>query len=143
VTPWTKARTLLAGTVGRFAIAGAVGFAVDASVLHCLSIWLGVAPMLGRVFSFLCASFVTWQLNRRYAFSPTKRRASFAEWLRYLWASAIGASVNYAVFSLLVLASAAFASFPTLAVAAGSLAGMTVNFALYKSMVFRSHNAPL
>ena len=123
-----------------FVIAGVVGFFVDAGVLHVVVTWAGVSVMGGRVVSFLSASFVTWRINRRYTFgSGIVRRGSFTEWLNYLWASGIGAVVNYSVFALLIVTCAPVAHSPTLGVAAGSVAGMIVNFTLYKLVVFRRH----
>jgi putative flippase GtrA len=121
----------------RFVLAGVVGFLVDAGVLYVLMRWLGVAALLGRVASFLCAAFVTWRINRSFTFrSRTSGRGSLWEWLNYLWASAFGAMTNYGTFALLILTAPLVASIPTLGVAAGSVAGMLVNFVLYNEVVF-------
>src|SRR6185437_12886929 len=61
----------------RFALAGVVGFVVDAAVLYAL-LALGLGYYLGRVFSFLAAAFTTWQINRRHTFAA---RAD-GRWLR-------------------------------------------------------------
>jgi putative flippase GtrA len=122
----------------RFALIGIVGFVVDAGVLHLLVFGAGARPISGRVGSFLCAAFVTWRLNRRYTFAGYRTGGgSVGEWLRYLWASGVGAALNYSVFAVLVLTLPLVARTPTLGVAAGSLAGMIVNFTLYKLVVFR------
>ncbi|WP_408161241.1 GtrA family protein [Caballeronia jiangsuensis] len=60
----------------RFDFAGVVGFVVDAGVLYA-ALSLGCGPYLGRVISFLCAAFVTWQINRRITFA---RRATISPW---------------------------------------------------------------
>ena len=128
---------MLAATPVRFVLAGAIGFVVDAAVLYGLMSVAGLSPMVGRVGSFLCASFVTWRINRRFTFGATNGGNWLIEWFRYVWASVAGASVNYAVFALLIVASPAAARMPTLAVAAGSIAGMVINFVLYGRLVFR------
>ncbi|MGA2399057.1 MAG: GtrA family protein [Steroidobacteraceae bacterium] len=123
----------------RFVLIGFVGFIVDASILHLLVSGAGARPIAGRVGSFFCASFVTWRLNRRYTFAGhSTGNGSFYEWLRYIWASGVGAAVNYSMFAVLVVTLPLVAATPTLGVAAGSLAGMIVNFTLYKLVVFRS-----
>jgi putative flippase GtrA len=128
------ARSVLA----RFILIGFVGFIVDAGVLHVLTSGAGARPMAGRVGSFFCASLVTWRLNRRYTFAgQSSGNGSFGEWLRYVWTSGVGALVNYAMFAVLVLTLPLVAVTPTLGVAAGSLAGMIVNFTLYRLVVFR------
>jgi putative flippase GtrA len=122
----------------RFIVIGFIGFIVDAGVLHVLVSGAGAVPIAGRVGSFFCASFVTWRLNRRYTFAGrSSGNGSFGEWLRYVWTSGVGAAVNYSVFAVLVLTLPLVADTPTLGVAAGSLAGMIVNFTLYKLVVFR------
>jgi putative flippase GtrA len=127
------------GAPVRFILVGIIGFVVDAAVLHVLVTGTGARPMAGRVGSFVCASFVTWRLNRRYTFAGRSiGSGSISEWLRYLWASGVGAVVNYSVFAALVLTLPIVAGTPTLGVAAGSLVGMIVNFTLYKVLVFHS-----
>ena len=98
---------------------------------------VGLSPMIGRVGSFLCASLVTWRINRRFTFGTASAGNWLLEWFRYFWASVAGALVNYLVFALLIMVSPAVARMPTLAVAAGSVAGMVINFVLYSRFVFR------
>jgi putative flippase GtrA len=50
----------------RFAIAGTVGFVVDAGVLYLVKDSLGY--YLGRALSFFLAVFCTWLLNRQFTF---------------------------------------------------------------------------
>lgn len=99
----------------------------------------GLGLYAGRVVSFLTAATVTWCLNRTYTYRDhvTHHRHS-EQWLMYLAASVIGAAANYGVYAALVYAVPLANHYPTLAVAAGSLAGMVVNFNLYSRIVFRS-----
>jgi putative flippase GtrA len=122
----------------RFVLIGFIGFLIDAGILHLLVFGAGAKPIAGRVGSFFCASFVTWRLNRRYTFAARSTgNGTFGEYLRYLWTSGVGAAVNYSVFATLVLTLPLVAATPTLGVAAGSIAGMIVNFTLYRLVVFR------
>jgi putative flippase GtrA len=122
-----------------FAVIGVVGFAVDAGVLYLLLHLTPAGFYLGRVISFLCAATVTWYLNRTFTFPDAAREwALEREWLRFLGANSLGGFVNVGMYSLLVWKSAFFAAFPVLAVAAGSLSGLTVNFTLTRAYVFRS-----
>jgi putative flippase GtrA len=121
-----------------FALVGVVGFLIDASILQLLSGMLGAEVHLARVVSFLAASGGTWRLNRRYTFSGTPSGGSqFVEWLRYLWSSAAGAIINYGAFSAFIAFAGDGGINPSLGVAIGSVAGMTVNFTLYSRYVFR------
>lgn len=122
--------------VYRFALAGAAGFVVDASVLFFTLGWLG--PYFGRALSFLVAVAATWMINRRYAFAD---RASgtglIAEFLTYFMAMLAGGAVNVGVYAAIIGAFGASGFMPFAGVAAGSLAGMAVNLGLARWMVFR------
>ena len=120
----------------RFLFAGGVGFFVDTAVLY-LMIWLGLGYFAGRAISFLCAVWATWQLNRRFTFASSRKQSAWAEWVRYLAAMPIGGGVNYAAYSAVVSMLHPAPWLPLLAVAAGSIAGLVVNFATAKWWVFK------
>jgi putative flippase GtrA len=118
-----------------FGVAGGIGFLVDAGVLlACLHIGLGL--YFGRVVSFLSAVTATWIVNRRYTFRVEVKRNLLAEWYRYTLSQLAGAAVNLGVYYLLVFTSAQVAAHPTIGVAAGSLAGMLINFLMARRYVF-------
>lgn len=120
----------------RFAFAGVVGFVVDAGVLYA-ALSLGCGPYLGRVISFLCAAFVTWQINRHITFARRATISPWREWWEYLFAMSFGGACNYATYALAVSILPRSSAAPALAVAAGSIAGMFVNFLSAKLWVFR------
>lgn len=119
----------------RFAVAGTVGFLVDAGIL-ALGMAFGLGYFVGRAVSFLCAVFVTWQINRRFSFR-SHQRATWLEWWRYLAAASLGGLVNYLAYTVVVLNVDPRPWLPTAAVAVGSIAGMAVNFATAKWWVFK------
>ena len=119
----------------RFGVVGTIGFVVDASVLTVVLATTGLGFYWGRVASFLVAATTTWALNRRFTFQDRSARR-VRQWGRFVAVNVGGGLVNYATYSALVAASATFRSWPVLAVAAGSLAGMFVNFAASKRFVF-------
>ncbi|GAA4335968.1 hypothetical protein GCM10023165_12750 [Variovorax defluvii] len=119
-----------------FALAGAIGFIVDVSVLYLAAPWLGWYA--ARVLSFLAAATATWLLNRRYAFAGRRSGASLArEYLGYLVTMLGGAVVNYGVY-VLTLHALQGPWVPALGVALGSGAGMVLNFLSARYLVFRS-----
>jgi putative flippase GtrA len=120
----------------RFTLAGAVGFVVDVGVLYAM-LALGLGYYLGRAVSFLAAVFTTWQLNRRYTFVVHPGRHWFVEWMRYLLTMLAGGAVNYACYAGMVHGLPKAAYLPALAVAAGSTAGLTVNFLTARFWVFK------
>lgn len=121
--------------MARFAFAGVAGLAVDVAVLY-LALAAGFGPYSGRVLSFLCAVFATWQINRRYTFAAAGG-SLWREWWLYLMAMMGGGLVNYAAYSGAIAFGPHLALWPMAAVAVGSLAGMAVNFASAKFFVFK------
>ncbi|MEM8985789.1 MAG: GtrA family protein [Pseudomonadota bacterium] len=119
----------------RFGGVGLIGFIVDAFVVTWLSSGLGVAFYAARAVSFLAAVTTTWFLNRKFTFRDDNP-AVVLQWLHFLSANAFGGTVNFGVFMACVAYSDAVAAIPALGVAAGSLAGAGVNFALSKRYVF-------
>jgi len=131
-------------TAGRefllFAVAGVVGFVVDAGVLYL------AAPHLGwygaRVLSFLAAATATWAMNRLLAFRARRSDASLVrEYLGYLTTMLGGALVNYAAY-VAVLHAASGSWAPLLGVAVGSGAGVVVNFLAARHLVFKGRRRP-
>ncbi len=118
----------------RFGIVGTIGFVVDASVLTIVLATTGLGFYWGRVVSFLVAATATWALNRRFTFQDRSGRR-VRQWGRFVLVNISGGAVNYATYSALIAASATFRSWPVLAVAAGALMGMFVNFAASKRVV--------
>lgn len=120
----------------RFIIVGALGFLVDAGMLW-LTLQAGIDHFVGRVISFTSAALVTWQFNRRVTFLPRQTDTSvWHEWWRYFAAMSVGGSVNFAVYAMIVLSLPQRTQAPFIGIAAGSLAGLFVNFAAARWWVF-------
>lgn len=120
-----------------FGFAGTVGFIVDAGVLQLLVSGLAWDRFSGRLISFLCAATSTWLLNRRYTFRGIRRHSLHGEWARYVFAMSGGFACNFATYSTLVLWFDLDRQWLILAVAAGSVAGLGVNFLASRYWVFR------
>src|SRR5258708_20543160 len=87
--------------IQRFAIAGVVGFTVDASVLF-LALLGGLGYLAGRLVSFLAAAYVTWQINRRFAFRGSRKEKSHGQWSRYLPVMALAGVRHFPVYCAVV-----------------------------------------
>lgn len=120
----------------RFAQVGAVCFFVDWGVLTLL-LSLGSDFLVGRAISYVSAATVAWLLNRTWTFKRGEGRL-FVEWLKFLLANAVGGTLNYGVSVFLAITQPELISnFPVIAVAAGSVSGLVVNFLLSRWLVFR------
>lgn len=124
-----------AGQFGRFLVAGAFGMLVDMIVLYA-ALALGAGWIAGRVLSFLAAASFTWAANRRYTFVATA--SPWREWARYLASMAGGMAVNFLFYGLALSRLPDVWWAPAAAVACGSAAGLAVNFASAKFLVFKS-----
>ena len=124
----------------QFSLVGTLGFLVDVAVLYALESALGW--YLARVFSFWAAATATWWFNRRYTFAISRQPddpeapSILTEYFHYLATMLVGGAVNYAVYAAIVhwlhVPGAAL-----LGVALGSCAGLVLNYASAKFLVFR------
>lgn len=121
----------------RFGVVGVLGFIVDAVMLQAL-LMLGWGPIAARAVAIPVAVLATWALNRRFTFPEAQAGPALASLARYAGVSAVGAAVNFIVYTALVLASAAIAAHPMAALAAGSVAAMLVNYLGSRHFAFRA-----
>ncbi|MGA9575242.1 MAG: GtrA family protein [Lysobacterales bacterium] len=123
-----------------FGLAGVIGFVVDAGVLYLLKPMLGL--YFGRLVSFICAVLTTWIINRQLTFNQRASGLTLKrEFSRYLGLMLGGGVVNYMVYALLVYFVEFVARQPVWGVAAGSCAGMLVNYLLARFFIFRGSTA--
>lgn len=123
--------------ITRFGVTGGLGFLVDSGILH-VAMNLGTGFYWGRMISFLTAATFTWLLNRNVTFVGTKGTGqATVQWVRYIGAMLVGGSLNYAVSAWIYRDFHVAWQWPVLAVAAGSLAGLLLNFVSAKFFVFK------
>jgi putative flippase GtrA len=120
----------------RFSLVGTFGFAADTSVLYALLYGAGGGYYLSRLFSYLTAVTATWWLNRRYTFSEYAGGSRGRQWLKFVAYNALGGLANYGVYSAGIAVLPLVQRFPVLGVAAGSVAGLAVNFTVSRRFVF-------
>jgi putative flippase GtrA len=137
-------RSAQLGEFVRFAVAGSIGFCVDLVVLLTLVDVFNVAPLPAKAGAFAVALPTTWLINRAWTFrrSTGARKLSLREFMAYLAIQLTGASFNFATFAGCLMALP-FSGDPALIVAsaAGVVAGMSINFAGNKWIVFRRRGA--
>lgn len=122
----------------RFSIVGGVGFLVDTGLLYALIRTTGMDPYSARLVSFLSSATTTWALNRSFTFAKGIQGApTYGEWAAYLALMMGGGVVNYGVYSLCITFSSGMYAHPVLAVAAGSVAGLFLNFSTSRNLFLR------
>jgi putative flippase GtrA len=121
--------------LARFAIVGAIGFSVDAGVLHLLVAKAGWSPFAARALSFPPALTSTFLLNRAWTFKSLRIPAVQA-YGAYTLIQIAGALINLAVFALCVLLVPVLYQWPLIALAIGAVASLLVNFAASRRLVF-------
>lgn len=126
--------------LARFAVVGVVGFVVDGGLLQLLVASGLAGPIVARLVSFPSAVLVTWALNRRVTFAD--RGPLLRSLLRYVLVSAAGTTLNFVVYSALVLGSAWMAAHPLLPFAVASVLAMTVNYLGARHFAFGSGPRP-
>jgi len=129
----------LSGQFARFLVVGALGFVIDGGLLELL-VHQGVNPYAARALSFPPAVIATWYLNRVWAFADHGGRAHW-QLARYVGTQLAGAATNYGVYALVLLLIRHSAETVLAAFAAGSAAGLLVNFCGARSVVFVSRRS--
>ena len=101
----------------------------------------GLGPISGRVISFLVAVFVTWSINRNWAFREHRTPHKGKELLRYLVAQSGGLTVNFSLYVLLVRTTAIGQHYPVVAVTISALVALMVNYLSLHLFVFKTPNS--
>jgi putative flippase GtrA len=137
--PGLPARLFRLGTeFFRFGLVGTGGFLIDSATLQAALHLLGLGLYSGRVVSFAVAVTFTWYCNRRFTFRRHGGLSWRVEWPRFVLLMLPGAAVNYGVYAALITFVHLAAAHPTLAVAAGAISAMLLNFAVARRLVFRA-----
>ena len=123
------AQFLMFGTVGT------MGFLIDTATVYALRPSLGLygAGML----SYVVAATFTWGFNRLWTFRGLGSGPARHQWVRFLVVNLGGFVLNRGTYATLVTFVSFCAVQPVFAVAAGSIAGMFLNFSLSRALVFR------
>jgi putative flippase GtrA len=119
-----------------FGTVGLVGFVIDTGTVYALRHAVGL--YVAGLAAYFTAATGTWFCNRSWTFRHIGRSDPWhLQWRRFLAANLSGFVINRGVYALLVTFVAVAARQPVIAVFAGAMAGMTLNFNLSRKMVFR------
>jgi putative flippase GtrA len=121
---------------GMFGLVGLVGFVIDTATVYGLRHWVGL--YVAGLVAYFTAATGTWLCNRLWTFRHIVSAIPwYAQWARFLTANLSGFIINRGIYALLVTFVDIAAREPVIAVFAGALAGMTLNFNLSRKLVFR------
>lgn len=127
---------MLRGAPAKFFIVGVTGFAVDATLLALFTHVLGWGPIVVRIPSYAAAVCVTYFLNRHYTFGATSVPHSRA-FPAYITANIFSQSVNFLLYSAMVLWMPLMHTYPVLALAVASGCVMVLSYYLSKHVAFK------
>lgn len=120
----------------RFSIVGTIGYLVSVSALYGSTEVLGIGTYLAGALAYLVAASTTWALNRTFTFRDASRTKPSTQWTRFVVTNSVGGAANYGVFACLVASKLPVLSEPGIAVAAGSIVGLGLNFTISRRYVF-------
>jgi putative flippase GtrA len=126
----------------RFSAAGAVGFAVDATLFFLLNGWYYWSIAAARMVSASSAIVTTWALNRRFTFAARRSRGLTAELARYTLVQTAGLLVNLGAFALAIWLVPSLRAAPIIALGLGAAAALLFNFAAARTLAFVRRPVP-
>jgi putative flippase GtrA len=131
----SRPRPDIVGQFLRFGTVGAFGFVIDTATVYALRGALGLYG--AGLVAYVVAASANWALNRSWTFrGRSGGGAAHRQWARFMLVNLAGFILNRGTYAVLVSAVPLCASQPVIAVAAGAVAGMGVNFTLCRRVVF-------
>lgn len=131
----TPDRLVMVAQFARFGVVGLVGLVIDTATVYGLRHSLGLYG--AGMAAYVVAATVNWMLNRNWTFRGQGSGPAHLQWGMFMITNLAGFVLNRGTYAILVTFVAAAASQPVIATAAGSIAGMFVNFSLSRRLVFR------
>jgi putative flippase GtrA len=118
----------------RFGVVGTLGFVIDTITVYSLRDWFGLYG--AGVAGFITAASGNWVFNRLWTFRGLGSGPAHRQWAKFMLANLAGFVLNRGTYALLVTFVDVAARQPIIAIAAGAIAGLFVNFILSRRMVF-------
>ncbi len=118
-----------------FCIVGAVGFLADTASVYVLRAYFGL--YIAGAAAYFIAATVTWVLNRNWTFKHTRKAPAYRQWAHFLIVNLFGFVFNRGAYIFLIWKYQLCETYPVIAIAAGAIIGMLLNFSLSRTFVFR------
>lgn len=124
----------------RFLLVGGSVFFIDMLLFMVLYQWVDIPVFKARVMAFLVATMLTWLGNRCFTFRHRTQLSKGPQFTLALFVSSLAAGVNLGVFYVMGMFLPVGLVFATLALAAGVLAGLVVNWCGSTRVTYRHIN---
>jgi putative flippase GtrA len=131
----TPARLVMIAQFARFGVVGVSGLIIDTTTVYGLRHALGLYG--AGLVAYATSATWNWVLNRLWTFRGRGSGPAHRQWGMFMITNLAGFVLNRGTYAILVTFVAAAARQPVIATAAGSMAGMFVNFNLSRRLVFR------
>ena len=128
-------RWIMATQFLRCGVVGTVGVVIDTATVYATRGALGLYG--AGIAGYVTAATGNWLLNRIWTFRGQGSGPAHRQWAMFMLANLGGFVLNRGTYALLVTFVAEAANQPVIAVAAGAIAGLLVNFTLSRRLVFR------
>jgi putative flippase GtrA len=119
----------------RFGTVGFLGFLVDNATVYGSRAAIGL--YWGGALAYLTAATTTWLVNRLWTFRGRGTGPAHRQWALFLAVNLIGFILNRGTYAVLITFSQTAANNPVIAIFAGTLMGMFLNFHFSRTVVFR------
>ena len=119
-----------------FAVVGAIGFLIDASILTLLMTGVGLDHYTARAISFTLAVTSTWYMNRRWVFDRQSVKMSGREYATYVIVQIVGAMINLLVFVAAIEFIENLRNIPVIPLAMGAGVALLFNYGASSRFVF-------
>lgn len=119
----------------RFGTVGGIGFLIDNATVYGLRHAIGL--YWAGACAYLTAATSNWLINRLWTYRGRGSGAMHRQWALFLATNLVGFVLNRGTYALLITLSATAAANPVIAIAAGTAAGMLLNFHFTRTIVFR------
>jgi putative flippase GtrA len=124
----------------KFGIVGTMGLMWDTLTVYGFRALLGLSG--ATVLAYFVAASMNWLVNRHWTFRHVVHAdRPLTQWARFMMANSLGFVMNRGMVFALFLLVPLCRAIPFLALAAGSLAGLSANFTLSRRVVFRHRQA--
>jgi putative flippase GtrA len=127
----------------RFFVVGAIGFVIDAAILHGLTSFWQVDPFMAQAVAFPIAVAATWMLNRIWTFPGAAEQGHVRQAAVYFGVQCAGFATNYAIYAATLIMVPVLRHWLVVPLAMGAAAALCVTYTGARRLAFRVPREPI